>query len=284
MSADTALYVTHLTKEYRLGAINHMMLGHELQAMWARIRGKTNPRAPEQNSVLSDDMLAHGYTPPPATPVPQVAPGPEIFRALDDVSFHVDRGEALGVIGANGAGKSTLLKIISRVTLPTKGRVLIKGKVLSMLEIGTGFHPDLTGRENVFMNGLILGMAKREIEGKFDQIVEFSEIGKFIDTPVKRYSSGMHVRLAFSVAAHFEPEVIIVDEVLAVGDAKFQKKCLDKMDSIVKSGTTILFVSHNILSIRKLCSQVLLLEKGRVKYFGPAAEGIEMYEPSPPAG
>ena len=284
MSADTALYVTHLTKEYRLGTINHLMLGHELQAIWARIWGKTNPRAPEQNAVLSDDMLAHGYVPPPALPVPQAAPGPEIFRALDDVSFHVDRGEALGIIGSNGAGKSTLLKIISRVTLPTKGRVLIKGKVLSMLEIGTGFHPDLTGRENVFMNGLILGMAKREIESKFDQIVEFSEIGKFIDTPVKRYSSGMHVRLAFSVAAHFEPEVIIIDEVLAVGDAKFQKKCLDKMESIVKGGSTILFVSHNIKAVKKLCGQVLLLEKGRVKYFGSAAEGIEMYEPSAPAG
>ncbi len=278
MSAETALYVTHLKKEYRLGVVNHLMLGHELQAMWARIWGKANPRAPEQNAVLSDDMLAHGYVPSSPPPVPQVAHGPEIFRALDDVSFHVDRGEALGVIGANGAGKSTLLKIISRVTLPTKGRVLIKGKVLSMLEIGTGFHPDLTGRENVFMNGLILGMSKREIQGKFDQIVEFSEIGKFIDTPVKRYSSGMHVRLAFSVAAHFEPEVIIVDEVLAVGDAKFQKKCLDKMDSIVKSGTTILFVSHNIEAIKKLCNKCLLLERGRVRYFGEAAEGISIYE------
>jgi lipopolysaccharide transport system ATP-binding protein len=274
MSANTTLYVTHLTKEYRLGAINHVMLGHEIQAWWAKLTGRANPRAPEQNAVLTDDMLGEA-APPPPPPVP----GPETFRALEDVSFHVDRGDALGVIGSNGAGKSTLLKIISRVTLPTKGRVVIKGKVLSMLEIGTGFHPDLTGRENVFMNGLILGMSKREVQSKFDRIVEFSEIGKFIDTPVKRYSSGMHVRLAFSVAAHLEPELIIVDEVLAVGDARFQRKCLDKMDSIVKRGVAILLVSHNLESVRKLCKKCLVLEKGKVKYFGDVDEAIRIYDP-----
>jgi lipopolysaccharide transport system ATP-binding protein len=276
MSADTVLYVTHLSKEYRLGSVNHAMLGHEIQAWWAKLRGRSNPRAPENTAILSDEMIGHAHAPPPPPPAPE--PGPQKFLALDDVSFHVDRGDALGVIGSNGAGKSTLLKIISRVTLPTRGRVLYKGKMLSMLEIGTGFHPDLTGRENVYMNGLIIGMPKREIESKFDEIVEFSEIGRFIDTPVKRYSSGMHVRLAFSVAAHFEPEIIIVDEVLAVGDARFQKKCLNKMDSIVKRGTTILFVSHTMKSIRKLCNKCLVLDGGRVKYFGDVDEGVRLYE------
>ena len=276
MSANTVLYVTHLTKEYRLGVVNYAMLGHELQACWAKLTGRKDARAPEHAAVLSDEVLQKGYVAPAAPPAP--ATRIETFRALDDVSFHVERGEALGVIGANGAGKSTLLKIISHITLPTRGRVLVKGKVLSMLEVGTGFHPELTGRENVYMNGLILGMAKHEVEAKFEQIVEFSEIGGFIDTPVKRYSSGMHIRLGFSVAAHLDADIVIVDEVLAVGDAKFQKKCLDKMDSIVKRGTTILFVSHNIESVRKVCNKAVVLEHGKVRYFGPLEEGIRSYE------
>lgn len=263
MTATTAIRVTHLTKAYRLGVINHLAFTQELKSWWARFRGRENPHL-----ILND--AAPGATPANGNG--------ELFLALDNVSFEVGQGEALGVIGANGAGKSTLLKVISRVTLPTKGRALIKGRVLSMLEIGTGFHPDLTGRENVFMNGMILGMSKAEIRSRFDEIVEFAEIDRFIDTPVKRYSSGMHVRLAFSVAAHLEPEIVIIDEVLSVGDARFQKKCLEKMGSVTRHGKTILFVSHSMPMVAKLCNKCLLLDHGKAKYFGPAAETIMNYE------
>jgi len=191
-------------------------------------------------------------------------PATEEFWALKDVSFEVKQGEAIGIIGRNGAGKSTLLKILSRITEPTSGRFHVKGRVASLLEVGTGFHPELTGRENIFLNGAILGMTRQEIKSKFDEIVVFSEIEKFLDTPVKRYSSGMYVRLAFSVAAHLESEILLVDEVLAVGDMAFQKKCLGKMDDIGKEGRTVLFVSHNMLTIKKLCTKGFLLEEGQV--------------------
>lgn len=186
------------------------------------------------------------------------------FWAINDVSFSINQGEQVGIIGHNGSGKSTLLKLLSRITEPTRGKITLRGRVASLLEVGTGFHPDLTGRENIFLNGAILGMRKNEIIKKFDEIVAFSEVEQFLDTPVKRYSSGMYVRLAFSVAAHLEPEVLIVDEVLAVGDASFQKKCLGKMDSVGKEGRTVLFVSHNMAAIRQLCPRTILLSKGRI--------------------
>lgn len=202
----------------------------------------------------------------------------EDFWALENVTFEVKRGEAIGIIGANGAGKSTLLKILSRITPPTTGEIRLEGKVASLLEVGTGFHPELTGRENIFLNGAILGMTRKEIEKKFDKIVEFSGIETFIDTPVKRYSSGMYVRLAFSVAAHIEPDILLVDEVLAVGDAEFQKKCLGKMEEVTgKAGRTILFVSHNMNAIQKLCSKTVLLEKGKIAMMGETRKVIEHY-------
>lgn len=201
----------------------------------------------------------------------------EDFWALKDVSFEVQPGEVVGIIGRNGAGKSTLLKILSRITEPTTGQITINGRVASLLEVGTGFHPELTGRENVYLNGSILGMKKSEIDAKFDEIVEFSGIEKFLDTPVKRYSSGMYVRLAFSVAAHLDPEILIVDEVLAVGDDGFQKKCLGKMESVSRQGRTVLFVSHNLPTVSRLCSRGLLLDKGEVVADTDAEAAVEYY-------
>jgi lipopolysaccharide transport system ATP-binding protein len=201
----------------------------------------------------------------------------EEFWALRDVSFEVKRGEVLGIIGRNGAGKSTLLKILSRITEPSAGRVTIKGRVASLLEVGTGFHPELTGRENIYLNGAILGMTRAEIRKKFDEIVAFAEIEKFLDTPVKRYSSGMYVRLAFAVAAHLEPEILVVDEVLAVGDVEFQRKCLGKMSEVAGGGRTVLFVSHNIGAIRRLTPRCLLLEQGRIRLDAPVAQAAEHY-------
>jgi lipopolysaccharide transport system ATP-binding protein len=201
----------------------------------------------------------------------------DTYWALKDVSFEVHQGEVLGVIGRNGAGKSTLLKLLSRITEPTEGEARIKGRVSSLLEVGTGFHPELTGRENIFLNGAILGMRHAEIKAKFDEIVAFSEVEKFLDTPVKRYSSGMYVRLAFAVAAHLEPEVLIVDEVLAVGDASFQKKCLGKMGDVVKHGRTVLFVSHNMDAVASLCTQCLLVDKGRAGEKLSPEEGVKAY-------
>jgi len=200
--------------------------------------------------------------------------------ALRDVSFEVSRGEVLGLIGRNGAGKSTLLKILSKITEPSAGRAEIVGRVGSLLEVGTGFHPDLTGRQNVFLNGSILGMTRRDIAARFDEIVDFSGVAEFIDTPVKWYSSGMHVRLAFAVAAHLEPEVLIVDEVLAVGDAEFQRKCLAKMNDVASAGRTILFVSHNINAVRRLCTRCILLDAGRIAVDGQTADVTCQYEAS----
>jgi lipopolysaccharide transport system ATP-binding protein len=202
----------------------------------------------------------------------------EEFWALSNINLEVKKGEIVGIIGANGAGKSTLLKILSQITPPTTGEIILRGRVGSLLEVGTGFHPELTGRENIFLNGAILGMKKKEIAQKFDEIVEFAGIGKFLDTPVKYYSSGMYVRLAFSVAAHMEPDILIIDEVLAVGDAEFQKKCLGKMDEITKTqGRTILFVSHNMAAIGQLCSTVILLDKGKMIDSGPTRKIIGEY-------
>jgi lipopolysaccharide transport system ATP-binding protein len=202
----------------------------------------------------------------------------EEFWALKDISFEIEAGDRVGIIGRNGAGKSTLLKILSRITKPTSGRAVINGRVASLLEVGTGFHPELTGRENIFMNGALLGMTRSEIKRKFDEIVDFAEVEKFIDTPVKRYSSGMYVRLAFAVAAHLEPEILIIDEVLAVGDAQFQKKCLGKMEDVSKGqGRTVLFVSHSMAAIQQLCTKGIILRKGTVGYSGIASDAVNRY-------
>jgi len=201
----------------------------------------------------------------------------EDFWAIKDVSFDIKQGEAVGIIGRNGAGKSTLLKLLSRITEPTRGRITLNGRVASLLEVGTGFHPELTGRENIFLNGAILGMTRQEIKSKFDEIIDFSGIEKFLDTPVKRYSSGMYVRLAFAVAAHLEPEILVVDEVLAVGDVAFQRKCLGKMNDVSNSGRTVLFVSHNMSAIESLCSRVILLNKGGIEAIGSSTEMSQLY-------
>lgn len=250
--------VENLSKSYRLGQISGGTLSEDLNRWWARIRGQPDP-------YLKIGQVDHGNR------------RDDFVYALQDVSFTVDQGEVLGIIGRNGAGKSTLLKILSRVTAPTSGKVKIKGRIASLLEVGTGFHPDLTGRENIYLNGAILGMKKSEIDRKFDEIVDFAEIEKFIDTPVKRYSSGMYVRLAFAVAAHLEPEILIVDEVLAVGDAAFQKKCLGKMGEVASEGRTVLFVSHNMESIRNLCERVILIKGGYLECSGPSPDVVREY-------
>jgi lipopolysaccharide transport system ATP-binding protein len=203
-------------------------------------------------------------------------PGPE-FWALRDVTFGVEAGQVMGIIGRNGAGKSTLLKVLSRITEPTTGRIELRGRIASLLEVGTGFHPELTGRENVYLNGTILGMRRREIDRKFDEIVDFAEVRRFIDTPVKRYSSGMYVRLAFAVAAHLEPEILVIDEVLAVGDAEFQRKCLGKMRDVAHEGRTVLFVSHNMAAIRGLCTRAIVMDGGRIALDGSVDRAISAY-------
>lgn len=255
---EIAIKIDHISKEYRLGAIGGGTLRGDLQSWMARIKGKEDP-----NSKIGSDAAAHTG---------------ERFLALDDISFTVKKGEALGIIGHNGAGKSTLLKLLSRVTAPTKGTISYNGRVASMLEVGTGFHPELTGRENVYMNGAILGMTKAEIDRKFDQIVEFAEMEKFIDTPVKRYSSGMYVKLAFAVAAHLDSEIMIMDEVLAVGDMKFQQKCLGKMgDAANSEGRTVLYVSHNMNTIRQLCTRCIVLDHGKLVFDGDVEKAIDIY-------
>lgn len=255
---ETVIKVESLSKQYRYGVIGHGTLYKDLQSWWARVRGREDPNV----RITSD-----------------IGPGldGEWFWALRDISFEVRQGEVLGIIGRNGAGKSTLLKILSRVTTPTRGVAKIRGRVASLLEIGTGFHPELTGRENIYLNGAILGMTKAETERKFDEIVDFSGLEKFIDTPVKRYSSGMYVRLAFAVAAHLEPEILLVDEVLAVGDVEFQKKCLGKMGEVARGGRTVLFVSHNMAAIRNLCSRAILIDKGELILDALAEKTIARY-------
>ena len=249
--------VENVKKQYRLGQIGGGTLRGDLQSWWARKRGKEDP-----NTLIGTDQRLIGTT----------------FMALNGVSFTVNKGEAVGIIGSNGAGKSTLLKLLTHVTAPTSGDIDLYGRVASMLEVGTGFHPEMTGRENVYLNGAILGMTRAEIDAKMAEIIEFSEVGDFIDTPVKRYSSGMFVKLAFSVAAHLDSEIMIMDEVLAVGDMKFQKKCLTKMRQAARrDGKTVLYVSHNMATIRDLCDRCIVLDKGKVIFDGDVDEGIALY-------
>ena len=250
--------IEHLTKQYDLGVIGTGTLSRDLNRWWARARKQPDPYT---RIGQKDAFERIGET----------------ILALDDVSFQVEQGEALGIIGRNGAGKSTLLKILSRVTAPTSGVVKVKGRIGSLLEVGTGFHPELTGRENVYLNGAILGMKKAEVTKKFDEIVDFAGVEKFIDTPVKRYSSGMYVRLAFAVAAHLDPEILIVDEVLAVGDAEFQKKCLGKMGDVASEGRTVLFVSHNMGAVQNLCKNSILLSDGKISHTGLSGDVVQYY-------
>jgi lipopolysaccharide transport system ATP-binding protein len=252
--SDSIIQVQHLRKKYRIGVREH----------------QPTSLVESVTSLLSSPFRYLQQMNRPPT-------DEETLWALQDISFDVKRGEVLGIVGRNGAGKSTLLKVLSRITEPTEGRAIIDGRVGSLLEVGTGFHPELTGRENIYLNGAILGMKKAEIDRKFDEMVAFAEVEKFLDTPVKRYSSGMYVRLAFAVAAHLEPEVLIVDEVLAVGDSAFQRKCLGKMEDLSSHGRTILFVSHSMPTIQALCQRVLLLEKGRIIREGDPAEVIGYY-------
>ena len=257
MNNDIAINIQGLKKQYRLGQIGGGTLTADLQSWWARVRGKEDP-----NSKIGTDQRLIGQT----------------FMALNGIDLQVKQGEALGIIGGNGAGKSTMLKILSRITAPTEGSVDIYGRITSMLEVGTGFSGEMTGRENIYMNGAILGMSKAEIDAKMEDIIEFSEVREFIDTPVKRYSSGMYVKLAFSVAAHLDSEIMIMDEVLAVGDMAFQKKCLDKMrDAATVEGKTVLYVSHNMNTIRQLCDRCIVLDKGRVVFEGEVEEAIGKY-------
>lgn len=254
---DIVIKIEGLKKQYQLGVIGGTTLSRELQSWWALKRGKEDP-----NAVIGKDTRHYG----------------EKFYALNDINLEVKKGETVGIIGSNGAGKSTLLKILSRVTAPTEGIVKMKGRISSMLEVGTGFHPELTGRENIYLNGAILGMNRAEIDKKMDAIIEFSECGQFIDTPVKRYSSGMYVKLAFAVAAHLDAEILVMDEVLAVGDMKFQKKCLGKMgDAATEEGKTVLYVSHNMSTIRQLCSRCIVLNHGQIVYDGDVESAIEVY-------
>lgn len=258
---STVIKVENLSKQYRLGKIGTGSIAHDLNKWWHTVRGKENPylKIGETN-----DRSTKGNS--------------EYVWSLKDINFEIQQGDAVGIIGRNGAGKSTLLKILSRVTGPTTGAVKMKGRIASLLEVGTGFHPELSGRENIFLNGAILGMRKYEVQRKFDEIVDFSGVERYIDTPVKRYSSGMYVRLAFAVAAHLESEILIVDEVLAVGDAEFQKKCLGKMNQVSKGeGRTILFVSHNMGSIIKLCNKGIILKNGTLDSQGNIDDMVSSY-------
>lgn len=251
----SAINVINLSKRYRLGLVGRNTLREDLSRGFAKLLRR----------------------PDPTLKIGEAAVDGKYVWALRDVTLDVEQGEVIGVIGRNGAGKSTLLKILTRITAPTSGRAIMSGRIASMLEVGTGFHPELTGRENVYLNGAILGMTKAEINSRFTEIVEFSGVEKYIDTPVKRYSSGMNVRLAFAVAAHLEPEILLIDEVLSVGDAGFQRKCVGKMKEVAGAGRTVLFVSHSMSSISGLCSKVLYLKDGRTAFIGAVEEGIDRY-------
>ena len=254
---EVAIRISGVKKKYKLGQIGGGTLTADLQSWWARVRGKEDP-----NSMIGTDQRLIGQT----------------FMALNGIDLTVYKGEALGIIGGNGAGKSTMLKLLCRVTAPTEGEIELYGRIASMLEVGTGFNGEMTGRENVYMNGAILGMTKAEIDAKMEDIIEFSEVRDFIDTPVKRYSSGMFVKLAFSVAAHLDSEIMIMDEVLAVGDMAFQKKCLDKMrTAATQQGRTVLYVSHNMNTIRQLCDRCIVLDKGKITFIGDVEKAIEIY-------
>jgi len=258
---STAIKVENLSKAYQLGTIGTGTLSRDLERWFAKVRGKEDPF---MTIGEANDRSVKGTS--------------DVVLSLNNISFDIQQGDAVGIIGRNGAGKSTLLKLLSRVTAPTTGTIKVKGRIASLLEVGTGFHPELTGRENIFLNGAILGMRKKEIRRKFDEIVDFAGVERYIDTPVKRYSSGMYVRLAFAVAAHLESEILIVDEVLAVGDAEFQKKCLGKMGDVSKGeGRTVLFVSHNMNSIATLCNKGILLNKGKIELNGSASECVSLY-------
>jgi len=258
--SKNVIEVSHLSKYYRLGEVGTGTISHDLNRFWHKVRGKEDPYMvlSEINDRSNVDKSDYVW-------------------ALEDVSFNLESGDVLGIIGKNGAGKSTLLKILSRITSPSKGSVKLKGRMSSLLEVGTGFHLELTGRENIYLNGAILGMTKREITSKLDEIVDFSGCAKYLDTPVKRYSSGMVVRLGFAVAANLEAEILIVDEVLAVGDQEFQNKCIGKMQDISSTGRTVLFVSHNLTSVKSLCKKGLVIEKGRSSYFGDVETAIGKY-------
>ena len=256
-----ALKAENISKQYRLGQVGTGTLSHDLNRFWAQVRGKEDPylKIGEAN-----DRATKGNS--------------EYVWSLQDINFEIEQGDAVGIIGRNGAGKSTLLKLLSKVTKPTTGKIYTNGRIASLLEVGTGFHPEMTGRENIFLNGAILGMTRKEITRKFDEIVDFSGVERYIDTPVKRYSSGMYVRLAFAVAAHLESEILIVDEVLAVGDAEFQKKCLGKMGDVSKGeGRTVLFVSHDLNAVSQLCDAGILLNQGLVEYNGRIRETVSTY-------
>ena len=256
-----AIKVENLSKAYQLGEIGTGTLSRDLERYWAKLRGKEDPFL--KIGEINDRTVKSES---------------DIVWSLKDINFDIEQGDAVGIIGRNGAGKSTLLKILSRVTSPTTGNIKVKGRVASLLEVGTGFHPELSGRENIFLNGAILGMRKAEIKKHFDAIVDFSGVERYIDTPVKRYSSGMYVRLAFAVAAHLESEILVVDEVLAVGDAEFQKKCLGKMNDVSKGeGRTVLFVSHNMASINNLCAKSILLNNGKLDFFDSTEKTINQY-------
>jgi len=265
---SVVIKIENVSKQYRLGLIGTNTLRGDLQRWWYNMRGLPDPTLIiGQENVLSA-----------ASREPQTARPDDFVWALKNINFEVQQGEVLGIIGKNGAGKSTLLKLLSRVTAPTTGNIKVKGRIASLLEVGTGFHPELTGKENIFLNGAILGMTKTEIRSKLDEIVDFAGIAKYIDTPVKRYSSGMYVRLAFAVAAHLEPEILIVDEVLAVGDAEFQKKAIGKMQDVSRNdGRTVLFVSHNMTAVRSLCKTGVMLDKGSIKHLGEINYIVDNY-------
>lgn len=263
---SAVIKIENVSKQYRLGLIGTNTLKGDLQRWWYNVRGLPDPTL----TIGQENALKNGNL--------NIKDSSEYVWALKDINFEVEQGEVLGIIGKNGAGKSTLLKLLSRVTAPTTGIIKVKGRIASLLEVGTGFHPDLTGRENIFLNGAILGMTKTEIRSKLEEIVDFAGIAKYIDTPVKRYSSGMYVRLAFAVAAHLEPEILIIDEVLAVGDAEFQKKALGKMQNISKEqGRTVLFVSHNMAAVKNLCKTAILLENGKICLEGSQVDTINKY-------
>lgn len=261
MNKNIVIKAENISKQYRLGQVGTGTIAHDLNRFWHQIRGKEDPylkigEANDRSTKGSSDYV----------------------WSLQDINFEIEQGDAVGIIGRNGAGKSTLLKLLSRVTKPTTGKIYTQGRIASLLEVGTGFHPEMTGRENIYLNGAILGMTRKEITRKFDEIVDFSGVERYIDTPVKRYSSGMYVRLAFAVAAHLESEILIVDEVLAVGDAEFQKKCLGKMGDVSKGeGRTVLFVSHNMAAVQNLCSKGILLENGKIRYNGSIENVISNY-------
>jgi lipopolysaccharide transport system ATP-binding protein len=261
--SEIAIQVEHLYKQYKLGAIGTGTISHDVTRWWYKVRGKEDPF--QKVTVLNDRTQKD-------------AKNNDYIWALDDINFEVKQGEVLGIVGKNGAGKSTLLKILSKVTSPTKGMIKVNGRIASLLEVGTGFHPELSGRENIYLNGAILGMSKQEIKSKFDEIVDFSGVDKYIDTPVKRYSSGMYVRLAFAVAAHLESEILIIDEVLAVGDAEFQKKCLGKMKDVsAGEGRTVLFVSHNMTAVNTLCNRCIYLKNGGLFSEGTTDKIVDQY-------